>query len=212
MPDIIWWYDDSWYERKSIPLGGFNLSPRQLFLLTVFGITGGIVGAIPVFSLLARVIILGAFLGIGFIFSSKQVKTVPVELQILYRYQKYGKEIGRTKTKSQSKAVVAEERKSDAGLTIEDWSNPRPLNFSGTTPKVKKQLKVALLVDGVERMSDVVSATKTSYRLVYVPQRADVGTRDLAIVLEGVKKPLKTITVTVKASGVGLLESRESLK
>lgn len=210
MPDIIWWLDDSWWERKSIPLGGFNLSPRQVFLLGMFGLVGYVVGALPLFSLYARVVVLLAFLLAGFVISSKQVKTVPIELQILYRYRRYGKELGKLRTKKER--VQVEEKKSDQDLVVDDWSDPKPLNFSGTTPKMKRELKVSLLVDGVERMSDVVSRTKTTYKLVYVPRREDVGTRDLAVVIEGVKEPLKEMKVTVKSSGVDLLESSEKVR
>ncbi|MDG6918633.1 MAG: hypothetical protein JRN62_04255 [Nitrososphaerota archaeon] len=208
MPEVIWWKDDSWYERKSIPLGGFNMAPRQVFLLGV-GLLSGIVIAfiIPV-ALFTRAGIVGAFAAVSGLLAMKPVKTVPIELQLLYRLRAYGKEIQKTTGKKQPKEAPMTAKKSDQLMVIDDWSNPTPLNFSGTVPKLTRELKVSLLVDGKVRMEDRVSGNKSAYRLVYIPRREDVGTRDIAITLEGLKKPLKIITLTVQTSGVKLLDDK----
>jgi hypothetical protein len=212
VPEVIWWYDDSWWERKSIPLGGFNMAPRQVFLLLVFGAIGLIFDLIPIFNLISKLVVILVFVIVGGLFSAKRVKTVPIELQVLYMYRKYGRELGRAEAKEDAKPVITEKDESDEDLVIDNWVNPRPLSFSGSIQKVRKKLKVSLLVDGEVRMTDVVSKAKPTYNLVYIPKQEDVGTREIKIVVEGIKEPLAKQRLTVRSAGIGLLESRERLK
>ncbi len=208
MPEVIWWKNDSWYERKSIPLGGFAIAPREVFLLAIGGGFGVVVALLFPVSIFIRLGILGAFFLVAGVIAMKPVRTVPIELQLLYRLRFYGKELQKAPVKKLPKEEHARIKKSDQLLVIDNWSNPTPLTFSGTIPKLMRDLKVSLLVDGQTRMEDVVSKNKSSYRLVYVPKREDVGTRDLAIVIEGMKKPLKVMTLTVQTSGVDLLDDK----
>jgi hypothetical protein len=87
MSDVLWWREESWWERKSIPLFGFNLAPRQLLMLGFSGLLGfAFSSALPRSSLFGRIGVFLFFLSIGFVFATKRVKMAPVELQLYYRF------------------------------------------------------------------------------------------------------------------------------
>jgi hypothetical protein len=86
MSDVLWWREESWWERRSLPLLGFNLAPRQLFILSFTGLLGLVLSEFFRASLVGRIGVLAFFLSIGFIFSTKRVKMAPVELQLYYRF------------------------------------------------------------------------------------------------------------------------------
>jgi hypothetical protein len=86
MSEVLWWREESWWERKALPLFGFNLAPRQLFALGSTGLLGFVFSTLLRDSLLGRI---GGFLfllSIGFVFATKRVKMAPVELQLYYRF------------------------------------------------------------------------------------------------------------------------------
>jgi hypothetical protein len=90
MSEVLWWPEESWWERRSLPLLGFNLAPRQLVILGAAGLFGFALST--TFSALLRVALFGRigiflfFLLIGFVFATKRVKMTPVELQLYYRF------------------------------------------------------------------------------------------------------------------------------
>ncbi|HEV2226245.1 MAG TPA: hypothetical protein VGR56_05500 [Nitrososphaerales archaeon] len=87
MSDVLWWREESWWERRSLPLLGFNLAPRQLFILSFTGLLGfEFSSAFFRGSLFGRIGVFMFFLSIGFIFATKRVKMAPVELQLYYRF------------------------------------------------------------------------------------------------------------------------------
>jgi hypothetical protein len=90
MSEVLWWPEESWWERRSLPVLGFNLAPRQLFMLSFTGLLGfSLSTAASTFlrvSLFGRIGIFLFFLSIGFVFASKRVKMAPVELQLYYRF------------------------------------------------------------------------------------------------------------------------------
>jgi hypothetical protein len=87
MSDVLWWREESWWERKSIPLFGFNLAPRQLLMLSFSGLLGfAFSSALPKSSLFGGIGVFLFFLSIGFVFATKRVKMAPVELQLYYRF------------------------------------------------------------------------------------------------------------------------------
>jgi hypothetical protein len=90
MSEVLWWPEQSWWERRSLPLLGFNLAPRQLFTLSFTGLLGYLLSSTAsIFlrvSLFGRIGIFLFFLSIGFVFASKRVKMAPVELQLYYRF------------------------------------------------------------------------------------------------------------------------------
>ena len=219
MPDVLWWREETWYERKSIPLGAFSLAPRQLILVFIFGLLGVLAsapfpGTLMGVPLLGKLLVMGIFLFAGYILSSRRVKTVPVELQIAYRLAGWGKRGGVKGKEAPTKAEKGEVKEAaaaeeEAGIEIvEDWNNPVPRSYTGKL-KVNAPAKVYLLVDGLRRAEDVVSPAKSHYRLLYAPGPEDVGTHMVAVKVEGAKEPLEEEKITIKASGVGLLESKK---
>ncbi|HEV2138492.1 MAG TPA: hypothetical protein VGR53_06590 [Nitrososphaerales archaeon] len=87
MSDLLWWREESWWERRSLPLLGFNLAPRQLFILSFTGLLGFVLSSTffrP--ERFGRIGVFAFFLSIGFIFATKRVKMAPVELQLYYRF------------------------------------------------------------------------------------------------------------------------------
>lgn len=66
---------------------GFNLAPRQLFILGFSGLAGFALSATFLRdSLFGRIGVFLFFLSIGFVFATKRVKMAPVELQLYYRF------------------------------------------------------------------------------------------------------------------------------
>ena len=87
MSDVLWWREESWWERRSLPLAGFNLAPRQLLMLSFSGLLGFFVSSMLLrSSLYGRIAVFLFFLSIGFVFATKRVKMAPVELQLYYRF------------------------------------------------------------------------------------------------------------------------------
>jgi hypothetical protein len=87
MSEVLWWREETWWERRSLPLLGFNLAPRQLFMLGLSGLAGFALSATFLRdSLFGRIGVLLFFLSIGFVFATKRVKMAPVELQLYYRF------------------------------------------------------------------------------------------------------------------------------
>ena len=87
MSEVLWWREESWWERRSLPLFGFNLAPRQFLALGSTGLLGFLFSSILLRdSLFGRIGVLSFFLSIGFVFATKRVKMVPVELQLYYRF------------------------------------------------------------------------------------------------------------------------------
>ena len=90
MSEVLSWREEIWWERKSIPFGSHSLSPRQLFLVLMFGWFGDIVST-PFPSTLFGVAYLGkalpvlALLAIGIVLGSQRIRMIPVELQLLVK-------------------------------------------------------------------------------------------------------------------------------
>jgi hypothetical protein len=137
-----------------------------------------------------RAVIMAPFLLVGFLLASKRVKSVPLELQLFYRFvirrnprvadmkgEKSLKEHGPVREAGQE----GSERKKDEDLLVEvqgSW-NSVPLSFLG---KVKSQMQrqVHLYLRGSTRIEDHVSATKAPLRVIYFGPEGDAGTHLVA--------------------------------
>jgi hypothetical protein len=87
MSEVLWWREESWWERRSLPLFGFNLAPRQLLALGSTGLIGFVISSTLLRdSLFGRIGVFLLLLSIGFVFATKRVKMAPVELQLYYRF------------------------------------------------------------------------------------------------------------------------------
>ncbi len=88
--EVLSWREETWWERKSIPLGSHSLSPRQLILLGAFGGFGDLISMllpITVFGIiyLGRVLPVLAMLAVGVVLGSPRIRMIPVEVQIFYK-------------------------------------------------------------------------------------------------------------------------------
>jgi hypothetical protein len=91
--EVLSWREENWWERKSIPLGSHSLSPRQFFLLAVFGGLGDLISRpipLEIFGIvyLGKLIPVFAMLAIGFVLGSQRVKMIPLEFQLFFRATK----------------------------------------------------------------------------------------------------------------------------
>lgn len=88
--EVLTWREESWWERKSIPLGSYSLSPRQLFLLLIFGGLGDLI-SMPIPLVLFGIIYLGkiipvlAMLAVGLVLGSQRIRMIPVEFQLFLK-------------------------------------------------------------------------------------------------------------------------------
>ena len=135
--DIEWWREESWWERGSIPLAGFYVSPRQLIAITIFFVLG-IAAELPVpimvngIPFLGKIAVIGAFVFAGLLLSIFRVKTAPVEMPLLYRLRR--RSVGRkqSNTKDDSKGQPAAATTAAHRLVVEDdFSQPLPFSISG---------------------------------------------------------------------------------
>jgi hypothetical protein len=91
--EVLSWREESWWERKWIPLGSHSLSPRQVFLLGFFGGLGELL-SIPIPLEISGIIYVGklipvfAMLTVGFVLGSQRIKMIPVEFQLFYKATK----------------------------------------------------------------------------------------------------------------------------
>jgi hypothetical protein len=214
--DIEWWREESWWERGSIPLAGFYVSPRQLIAITIFFIMG-IAAELPVpimvdgIPFLGKIAVIGAFVFAGLLLSIFRVKMAPVEMLLLYRLRRGKKKSNTNDHGSEGQPTTAPHR-----LVVEDdFSQPLPYTISdklSTAPD--RLLKLRLLVDGEQRDEDFISPTKTHYRLKYSPVLPkDLGMREITVEVDGQSKPLVSDTLLVEARGeAGLLDLKGKKK
>jgi hypothetical protein len=91
--EVLSWREESWWERKSIPLVSHSFSPRQLFLLAIFGGVGDLI-SIPIPLTIFGIIYLGKLIpvfimfAIGIVLCAQRIKMIPMEFQIFYRVSK----------------------------------------------------------------------------------------------------------------------------
>lgn len=91
--EVLSWREENWWERKSIPLGSNSFSPRQIFLLAVFGGLGDLISTpipLAIFGIvyLGKLIPVFAALAVGFVFSSQRVKMIPLEFELFFKATK----------------------------------------------------------------------------------------------------------------------------
>lgn len=88
--EVLSWREENWWERKSIPLGSHSLSPRQAFLLALFGGLGDLISKpipLEIFGIvyLGKLIPVFAMLAIGFVLGSQRVRMIPLEFQLFIK-------------------------------------------------------------------------------------------------------------------------------
>jgi hypothetical protein len=114
--EVLSWREESWWERKSIPIGSHSFSPRQVFLLAIFGGLGDLI-SMPIPLTIFGIIFLGKLipvfltLSVGFVLGSQRIKTIPVEFQLFFRATENKDLKVREQLKMQSICLTKGERK-----------------------------------------------------------------------------------------------------
>jgi hypothetical protein len=208
MSESIWWPDEQWWERKSLPLGFITLSFRQLgtmlfsFLIAFvvslpfkFAIAGATFGG--------RAVMFCMVFGVGYMISSRRVKLLPVELQAFYFLHTKGLAEVRTKLPGHRKLAI--DHPAETGrqsslqeISVEDFKNPIPLTVSDGVKGIQKETRVKLFLDEQARGEAFVSPQRQRYRLTYIPLQDDVGKHLLTVRLDGSTEPLVSVDLLVQ--------------
>ncbi len=220
MSESIWWPDEQWWERKSLPLGFITLSFRQLTTITISFLVAFIVSLpfqfpIAGFSFGGRAAVFCLVFGVGYIISSRRVRMLPVELQAVYFLRTKGVEKLRTTLRSLSSPKKEE---GDSGpksgpsplvaeIAVEDFKNPIPLIVSDRVKGIQTETRALLLLDDQVRDEDQLSPQRPRYRLSYVPIPEDVGTHKLTVRLADSQEPLATVSLSILGRGSEIGES-----
>jgi hypothetical protein len=187
MSEVLWWREESWWERKSLPLLGFNLAPRQLLMLSFSGLLGFTLSStLPRSLLFGRIGVFLYFLSVGFVFATKRVKMAPVELQLYYRFVR---KQGILRVKTPTPRVAPPQGIPKAKLTV----NHRPLLF-GT-------------VIGCLLATASLSVLATSAELRGLGEGLLVFVMASGILSFGVDRKLRRLGRTERANGVDQLLS-----
>ena len=220
MSDSIWWPDESWYERKALPLGFITLSFRQLATIMISFLMAFVVSLpfefpIEGASFGGRAAVFCIIFGVGYMISSRRVKLLPIELQAFYFLSTEGMSKVRMKLDRLfgSKMHEVESPAKTTPLpvmqeiSVEDFKNPIPLTVSDAMKGIQKETRVKLFLDEQVRGEDLVSPQRPRYRLTYVPLQDDVGKHLLTVRLDGSSEPLVSVDLLVQGRSAEVDES-----
>jgi len=168
--EILWWRVESTWESKSIPIGDFLFSVRELTFILTFVLIGSLI-AIFVPYMPLKLLVFFIFFAVGFMLSRTPANTVPWELTLVYRFFFLGKE--RKPVPVQAPKVAKQE---EMLATIPNV----PIAFTGEV-SVEKQEQITLFVDGRERGSVFVSPSSQRYRIYYIPEKNEGGVHEIEI-------------------------------
>jgi len=167
--EILWWRVESTWESKSIPIGDFLFSVRELTFILGFVLIGSLIAFfVPYMPL--KLLVFFVFLLIGFMLSRTPSNTVPWELTLFYRLVS-GK--AQKPVPVQAPKIAKQE---EMLATIPSV----PIAFTGEV-SVEKQEQVILFVDGRERGSVFVSPSNPKYRIYYIPEKNEGGVHEIEI-------------------------------
>ena len=208
MSESIWWPDDPWYERKTLPLGFITLSFRQLTTIAISFVAAYLVSLpfqfpIAGFRFGGRASVFCLIFGIGYVISSRRVRMLPAELQALYflrtrgveglgsgiRSHLYPRKNNCSTNPSSSPNILR--------MQVEDFRDPVPLVLSGRVKGLEDDARVLLLLDGRAGADEPVSPRNPRYRFSYVPVPQDIGEHTLAVKLADSPEPLTTIALSL---------------
>ena len=208
MSESIWWPDDPWYERKTLPLGFITLSFRQLTTIAISFVAAYVVSLpfqfpIAGFSFGGRASVFCLIFGIGYVISSRRVRMLPAELQALYLLRTRGVERLRSGIRNhlyQRKNQGSSEPNPSPimlKMQVEDFRDPVPLVLYGRVKGLEGDARVLLLLDGRARADEPVSPLNPRYRFAYVPLPQDIGEHTLTVKLADSPEPLATIALSL---------------
>jgi len=166
--EILWWRVESTWESKSIPIGDFLFSIRDLtYILSFVGVGSLIAIFVPFMPL--KLLVFFAFFIIGFMLSRTPTNTVPWELTLAYRFFS-------GKAQKPAPLQAPKTAKQEALATMPNV----PIAFTGEV-RVEKQEQVSLFVDGREKGSVFVSPSNQKYRIYYIPEKTEGGVHEIEI-------------------------------
>ena len=214
MSESIWWPDESWWERKILPLGFITLSFRQLGTITLSFLAAYAVSfpfefPIAGFSFGGRAAVFCAVFGVGYVISSRRVKLIPAELQAFYILRTRGP---RRIKKASDLSPRAAQSASPQEMVVEDFKNPIPLIVSDEVKGIEKETRATLFLDDQIRGEDSLSPQKPRYRLIYVPLSTDIGKHTLSVRLDGSAEPAVSVELLVQGRGAEIGESITRVK
>jgi len=220
--ESIWWLDEAWWERKSLPLGFITLSFRQLATILLSFLTAFVVSlpfkfAIAGASFGGRAAVFCIVFGIGYMISSRRVKLLPIELQAFYFLRTEGLAEVKMKLSGPKKSAIRspverEKQSSLQEISVEDFKNPVTLTVSDAVKDVQNETRVLLFLDEQVRGEDVVSTQRPRFRLTYVPLQDDIGKHLLTVRLDGGTESLVSIELVVQGRRTEVGESITRLK
>ncbi|TLX93427.1 MAG: hypothetical protein E6K96_09480 [Thaumarchaeota archaeon] len=212
MSESMWWLDEAWWEKKILPLGFITLSFRELATVSL-SFVAAFLASLPFefpiagVSFGGRATVFCLIFGTGCTVSSRRVKLLPVEVQVLslLRIQGIAKarailqNFPRSRKKKQLSAPESNQPPIMQEMVVEDFKNPIPLVIFGRVKEdIQNGVRVLLFLDDQVRVEDLIAPQKPRYRLSYVPLPQDVGTHALTVKLEGSSKPLVSLCVSIK--------------
>ena len=219
MSESIWWPEEAWWERKSLPLGFVTLSFRQLATMMLSFLAAFVVSlpfefAIAGASFGGRAAVFCIAFGVGYMISSRRVKLLPIELQAFYFLRREGlaelkMKLSGPKKRAIDSPVETGRQSSLQEISVEDFKNPIPLIVSDALKGIQKETRVTLFLDEQARGEDLVSPQRPRYRLTYVPLQDDVGRHLLTVRLDGSTEPLVSVDLLVQGRSA---EAGESIK
>ena len=225
MSESIWWPEEAWWERKSLPLGFMTLSFRQLVTIMLSFLMAFVVSlpfefAIAGASFGGRAAVFCIVFGVGYMISSRRVKLLPVELQAFYFLRTEGMSkvwmkldwlFGSKKrgVKSPAKTTPPSVKQE---ISVDDFKNPIPLTVSDAVKGIQKETRVMLFLDEQARGEDLVSPQRPRYRLTYIPLQDDVGKHLLTVRLDGSTEPLVSVDLLVQGRSAEAGESITRVK
>ena len=177
-------------------LGTILLSLGVAFLVSLpfnFSIGGASFGG--------RAAVFCVVFGVGYFISSRPVRLVPTELQLVYVIRTKGlvklRAILRGRNAKESKQEIENPEPAVQEILVEDFKTPIPLVVSETVSQVEHEARAQLLLDEQVRGEDLVSPQKPRFRFVFRPLPEDVGTHDLTVRLEGSAVPLLWMRLSI---------------
>jgi len=211
---ILWFKETTRWSRRGIPLRVVWVSPRQLVIL-LFSVLAGLIVATPMPTATLKLAPVGAFLLAGAVAAFWRVKMLTPEQLIMARLRGLTRvsQQGRKGGKDRATSVVEKPEESAFEIEADSAESFTPLSITGRWKRTKLPRKVTLYVDGVPRagaeaLATPVSDAESGYTIVFLPTAADIGVRELEVMIEGEEKPIYRKKVEVKVKGARSLEMK----
>ena len=212
----MWWLDEAWWERKMLPLGFITLSFRELATVSL-SFVAAFLASLPFefpiagVSFGGRATVFCLTFGTGCTVSSRRVKLLPVELQVLYLLRTQGtakvrvilRNLPRSRNRKQCSTPEGKQRPTVQEIVVVDFKNPIPLVIFGRVKEgIQNGTRALLFLDHQVRGENPISPQKPRHRLSYVPLPEDVGTHALTVKLEVSSRPLVSLCLSIKGKSL----------